>query len=114
MYVYDSESHSACWLKNNALNTSILSPDGYAQNRLISQGKFSPLIVLNQDFFMHNLKKNSYIYLDYNNVVNRRFILQGTHNMSDYSDMFMKANKIYTNNFSEIYRQGETLVTGPE
>jgi uncharacterized membrane protein len=112
MYVYDSESHSASWLKNNAFNSSILAPDGYAQNRLVSQGKFSPLIVHNYDFFIHEMKNNSYIYLDYNNVINRRFIFQGTHNMSEYSDMFIRANKIYTNNFSEIYRHEESIVNG--
>jgi uncharacterized membrane protein len=103
MYVHDSESCSAIWLKANNCNYSILAPDGYTQNSLVSQGKFSPGFVFNYDFYIHKIKNKDYIYLGYNNVINNNFIFKGSHNISEYSDMFVGANKIYTNYYSEIY-----------
>ena len=108
-YVHDQEIYAAKWLKDYDGSKLRIYSDHFGGIRLISQGMLAPNLVDNSLLkrLSENKKIEGYIYLRYCNVVDGK--LSGTdylllYNMTEYSDVFIKKNKIYANGGSEIYR----------
>lgn len=100
--VYDQEVESAQWLKEHSEKYPRIYttyPSGW--RKLISQGGIHPNLINWKAFYQHQAI-NGYLYLTHNNVVNGR--VGNDFDMSDYSDMFVDKDKIYTNGGSEIYK----------
>ena len=104
-YLHDQESCSAKWLKNCAeKNGRLYVTDKTVENKLISQGEFSPSSIDYTSFSTHK-KIRGYIYLSYYNVVNGKFSPKGEIcNILDYVDIFIGKNKIHDNGGSEVWR----------
>ena len=108
-YLHDYESCSAKWLKNYAAKGDKLYSDRFGIYKLISQGDFSPRSI-DHTSFPERKKINGYLYLNYNNVVNRNVTKQDRTegdvmiDISDYADTFIGKNKIYANGGSEVHK----------
>ena len=106
LYVHDQESYSAKWLGilDVEQNNPKIYTDRYGGVGLISQGKIWTSI----DFWSlaAHEKIDGYIYLDYYNVVDEKLtdLSYITHNMAEYSDVFVGMGKIYDNGGSEIWK----------
>ena len=105
-YVHDSESSGAKWLDmNSEKNSDIYVTDYFGKLKLISQASVWPKRIDSSSFFEHKRRLNKgYTYLYYDNVVNRKFGDKSSHNMGEYSDMFIGTSKIYGNSGSEVYK----------
>ena len=103
-YMHDQECHSAMWLKEYGEENAKMYADFYGSRRLLSQGK-----IWSSLYHFHWLSYpdvvDGYIYLRYSNILNGELI--GRHskvyNITDYQDLFLKENKIYSNGGSEVY-----------
>lgn len=109
-YLHDQESCSAKWLKNNVAEDDKLYTDRFGLHKLISQGEFSPRSVDSASFIRHK-EINGYLYLSYNNVVNKNVTKRDRikrvavdQPLTDYIDTFVGKNKIYANGGSEVYK----------
>ena len=104
-YVHDQESYGAKWLNVYGGDESRIYTSNYNSNvRLMSQGTISPNLI-DRSALVNHRKIDSYIYLRYFNVVNGKLLgSDGSHNLTEYSDIFLEKNKIYANGGSEIYR----------
>ena len=100
MYVHDQESCAAKWLGNYRQQNLEIYSDHSGSLRLMSQRGISSRSIL-------NIKKieDGYIYLRYYNLVADEFLpAHGeAHNMTEYSDIFIKKSTIYDNGGSVIY-----------
>ncbi|HEX76786.1 MAG TPA: DUF2206 domain-containing protein, partial [Dehalococcoidia bacterium] len=103
--VYDQEVKSARWLKeHNDGHTKVFAADAYGKRKLVSQGKFTQRSLGDSPFFDH-VKVTGYIWLSYNNVRNSKLTYKGvSSNISDYQDVLIGKNRIYTNGGSEVWR----------
>jgi uncharacterized membrane protein len=96
-YVYDQESCAAKWLKNCAEGT-LYTTNLDSQEKLISQGDFSPNSIDSYSF-SHHSKIRGNLYLSYMDV-----IIKDISNQSGYADMFAGKNSIYDSGCSEVWR----------
>ena len=105
LYVHDQESYGAKWLGYYADEKAKMYADFHGSRRLLSQGKiWSPQYHF--PWLSDPEAVNGYIYLGYSNILNGELL--GRHNkvynMTDYQDVFLKANKIYSNGGSEVWK----------
>ena len=106
LYVYDSESCGAKWLKSNAEKNIVIHTTGIGTNYLLSQGeiargRFDDCL---SSFLDHKKVEEGYIYLYYDSVVEGKLSNAHAYNITEYSDMFIGTNKIYGNGGSEVYK----------
>jgi len=105
IYVHDEEAVAGEWLRENKpLNWWALT-DTYRSERLKGMGTQWTV----GTFFTHNRTELGYIFLGYQNVVDKeivpvRFTKEFANNISEYSHLFVNRNKIYANGGAEIYR----------
>jgi uncharacterized membrane protein len=105
MYVHDQESYSAKWLSHEQQNLKIHA-DHSGSLRLRSQSGISMSLIDGRSIFKHKKRlHDGYIYLRYYNVVADEFLeaCGEAHNMTEYSDIFIKKSKIYDSGGSVIY-----------
>jgi uncharacterized membrane protein len=109
LYVHDQESYSAKWLKVHSQDKTKVYPDFYGRFRLRSQANF-PLRSINWHSLAHHEKIDGYIYLRYHNVVNAKLVGRNessgiftSYNLTEYDDVFVERNNIYSNGGSEVY-----------
>lgn len=103
-YVHDTESNSAIWLGNHADEKAQMYTDFHGSRRLLSQGKIiSPQYSFN--WLSDPNVVDGYIYLRYQNIVNGELVgrYNKIYDISNYHDLFIKKNKIYANNGSEVW-----------
>ena len=105
-YIHDQGSYGAKWLMINGKNNSKIYIAGwYAIRELISQGKIRTERIDSRSFSGHMKLKEGYIYLYFNNVVRNKLVVGGvTHDMNEYSDMFVGKSKIYNNGGTEVWK----------
>jgi uncharacterized membrane protein len=103
-YVHDQESYGAMWLSHGKQDLRIYTDTG-GHMRLYSQGQI-PSSRLDVQSLVGHRKIPGYIYLRYCNVINGELFDRslGVHNITEYSDTFVKKSKIYTNGGSEVWR----------
>ena len=108
-YIYNQEVIGAEWLKNNYMDNYTT----YSEGRglivfLTAYGNQSATMNLNNSIFSWNKTVNGgYIYLGYLNV-NKNEVLPvytnlNLQNMSSYSNLFLRKNKIYDNGGSQVW-----------
>jgi uncharacterized membrane protein len=108
-YIYNQEVIGATWLKDNYMDNYTT----YSEGRglivfLTAYGNDSTKMNLNNSFFSWNKTVNKgYIYLGYLNV-NKNEVLPvytnlNIQNMSNYSNLFLRKDKIYDNGGSQIW-----------
>ncbi len=108
-YIYNQEVIGAAWLKDNYMGNYTT----YSEGRglivfLTAYGSQSTTMNLNNSIFSWNKTVNEgYIYLGYLNV-NKNEVLPvytnlNLQNMSSYSNLFLRKNKIYDNGGSQIW-----------
>jgi uncharacterized membrane protein len=101
--VHEQEMQAARWAKENIDGDSPIYADALGKSRLTSQGKIPTR--LTRGYWFETQEINGYIYLDYNNVVNGKWLIgYGFRNLSDLPDVLSPKNKLYTSNGSEIWR----------
>ena len=105
-YIHDQGSYGAKWLMMNGKNNSKIYIAGWFANReLISQGKIRTERIDSRSFSGHLKLKEGYIYLYFNNVVRNKLVVGDvTHDMNEYSDMFVGKSKIYNNGGTEVWK----------
>ena len=100
-YVHDQDSYAAKWIKEHGQKgVRIYSGVGRGDRVLISQGKIPSIQTRGLSFLRHyqqGKKIDGYIYLRYTDVTFGRVV-------TEYPEIFVGKNKIYTTNGSEIYR----------
>ncbi|CAD6491101.1 MAG: hypothetical protein CHKLHMKO_00055 [Candidatus Argoarchaeum ethanivorans] len=98
-YVHDQESYGAKWISHRQQNLMIYADHG-GSLRLTSQGEIG-----SHSIFKHKKMHDGYIYLRYHNLVADEFVeaYGEAHNMTEYSDIFVRKSKIYDNGGSLIY-----------
>lgn len=103
--IYESESVSAKWLKSNIqIQSQVHTSDSYTILRLVSQGPFLQTSINKDCFYFHEKPHEGYIYLGYNNIVNKELAIDKViYDIKDYSDVYSDMSKIYNNKESEIY-----------
>ena len=96
-YVHDQESCAARWLKNYAQG-KLYTTDMDSQEKLISQGDFSPNSI---DYYSFSKRRKikGYLYLSYKDV-----IIKDISPQSGYADMFAGKDSIYDNGVSEVWK----------
>jgi len=105
--IHDQEAFSAKWLSKSAnMSDIVVYTDSAGRFRVILQGLIPAYLnnVDNRNLFTSRLRKNSYIYFRYDNVMNNR-VLTYSHerqNVSDYDYIWSSRNKIYGNGGSDI------------
>jgi uncharacterized membrane protein len=101
-YVHDQESCGAKWLEEYSDKPRIYT-DSYGGIRLISQSHISQNRL---GSFIGRKDVDGYIYLRYYGVVNGKVLGSGwkTHNLTDYSNIFVEKSKIYVNGGSEVWK----------
>lgn len=104
MFIHDTETASAQWLKGTMRPDTKIYSDGYGFSRLMSQGLIDPSQVsidfmLTKEIFAHR-----YVYLRYLAVQGGSLQgFKGTYeDIQDYYPIFSDIQKIYTNGGSEI------------
>ena len=105
LYVHDQESYGAKWLSHKQQNLKIHADHG-GYLRLTSQGGISGSLIDGRSIFKHKeILHDGYIYLRYHNLVADEFLpAHGeAHNMTEYSDIFIRKSKIYDSGGSVIY-----------
>ena len=109
MYVHDTESYSAKWLKNNAEKNRYIYTYPFPWHILISSGNIPRGLL--RVLYLEDERINGYIYLRYYNVVDGKVLVKGRkspsieeHSMEGCRGIFIDKKRIYDNGGSEIYR----------
>ena len=106
-YVHDQESYGAKWLSHNRQQNLQIHADPGGYLRLTSQGGFSKSLINSYSVFTRKeALRKGYIYLRYYNIVADEFLeaYGDAHNMTKYSDIFIRKSKIYDNGGSQVWR----------
>ena len=106
MYVHDQESYSAKWLSHSQQNLKIYA-DYHGHLVLISQSGISGSFIDSHSIIKHKERLyNGYIYMGYYNIAAEKFLpaYGEPHNMTEYSDIFIRKSKIYDNGGSHVWR----------
>jgi len=106
-YVHDQEGYAARWLQvNTSPEDRVVYTDTAGNRRLTSQSGMQRTGGDLYSLLEKDGKIDGYIYLTYNNVVNKElFDDKGhLHSLKEYQDKFTEKDKIYSNGGSEIYR----------
>lgn len=101
-YIYNQELVAATWLKEHSTTDLRVYKDFYAGTRLsLAYGLHNPF----RCAMFKNESVNGYVYLTRVNTVNKEvYSSYGIKtNITDYSELFEKKGKIYSNGESEIY-----------
>lgn len=103
-YVSDQDSYGAKWLGIHHDERIGLFADHFGKYRLASQGNYY-MYSLDWLSSPEHRKVDGYIYLYYDNIINRNVNVQygATFNMSDLKDVFSGKNKIYINGYSGVF-----------
>lgn len=106
-FIHDHESCCAKWLKQHYNDASQIYSDNFGERRLISQGLI-PVPVYSGSLVERIDRSesidNGYIYLRYCAVVEGKLLdkMYQWHNLTDYQDIIVERNLIYSNNGSQI------------
>lgn len=103
LYIRDQESYGPKWLREYGAERTSIHTDTY-RKYLVSQGEY-PLISLNIYPPPESIKKiEGYLVLRYYNIARDKIRGAGaTYNMTEFSDIFVEKNTIYTNGGFEIW-----------
>ena len=104
MYVHDQDNYGAKWLKSSTDEKAKIYADAYGTEILLSQGGINSFYAKP---FIEDKRaiKGGYIYLRYYNVAGGKLLGSRPYNMTEYSDIFVKMDKVYANGGSEIWKK---------
>ena len=102
MLIHEQDAYAAKWFGKNYVKegryAAYIADGG---GRALRTQCLIPSGIINHRSFSKHEKIDGYIHLRYHNVVEG---LVGIHNMTEYADMFVGKNMIYTNGGSEVWR----------
>ena len=103
LYVHDQEINSGFWLKNTINKGDLIFVDD--NFRLVALGLET---TYNREIFEGTSFRTGYIYLRYTNVLKNKFLRNGGISQEiNYQILFYKADKIYDNSGSQIFKVQE-------